>query len=108
MVQHEPAVFVVDDDSAVRDSLGLLLRSVGLKGEAYSLANEFLEAYDATRPGCLVLDVRMPGMSGLELQQELEKLHSTLPISFLTAHGDVPMAVTAVKAGAADFIQKIP
>ena len=106
MVQHEPAVFVVDDDSAVRDSLGLLLRSVGLKGEAYSLANEFLEAYDATRPGCLVLDVRMPGMSGLELQQELEKLHSTLPIIFLTAHGDVPMAVTAVKAGAADFIQK--
>lgn len=106
MAQHEPAVFVVDDDAGVRDSLGLLLRSVGLKGETYSSANEFLEAYDATRPGCLVLDVRMPRMSGLELQQELEKLHSTLPIIFLTAHGDVPMAVKAVKAGAADFIQK--
>ena len=106
MVQREPAVFVVDDDPAVRDSLELLLRSVGLKGETYSSANEFLEGYDAAKPGCLVLDVRMPGMSGLELQQELEKLHSTLPIIFLTAHGDVPMAVTAVKAGAADFVQK--
>jgi FixJ family two-component response regulator len=106
MVQHEPVVFVVDDDSAVRDSLALLLRSVGLKGEAYSSAAEFLEAYDANRPGCLVLDVRMPGMSGLELQEKLEELHSTLPIIFLTAHGDVPMAVKAVKAGAVDFIQK--
>jgi FixJ family two-component response regulator len=106
MVQREPAVFVVDDDPAVRDSLELLLRSVGLKGETYSSADEFLEGYDADKPGCLVLDVRMPGMSGLELQQELEKLHSTLPIIFLTAHGDVPMAVTAVKAGAADFVQK--
>ena len=106
MAQHEPAVFVVDDDTAVRDSLALLLRSVDLKSEAYSSANEFLDAYDATRPGCLVLDVRMQGMSGLELQQELDKLHSTLPIIFLTAHGDVPMAVTAVKAGAVDFIQK--
>lgn len=106
MAQHEPAVFVVDDDPAIRDSLALLLRSVDLKSEAYSSANEFLDAYDATRPGCLVLDVRMQGMSGLELQQELDKLHSTLPIIFLTAHGDVPMAVTAVKAGAVDFIQK--
>ena len=106
MVLHEPTVFVVDDDPAVRDSLALLLRSIGLKGEAYSSAGEFLDAYDATRPGCLVLDVRMPGMSGLELQQQLEKLHSTLPIIFLTAHADVPMAVAAVKAGAVDFIQK--
>jgi len=106
MVQHESAVFVVDDDPAVRDSLALLLRSVGLKGEVFSSAPEFLDAYDPTRPGCLVLDVRMPGMSGLELQQRLDNLHSTLPIIFLTAHGDVPMAVAAVKAGAADFIQK--
>ncbi len=106
MAQHEPVVFVVDDDAAVRDSLALLLRSVGLKGEAFSSADDFLEAYDITRPGCLVLDVRMPGMSGLELQQQLDKLHSTLPIIFLTAHADVPMAVTAVKAGAVDFIQK--
>jgi len=106
MANHEPTVFVVDDDAAVRDSLTLLVRTVGLRGESYSSGPEFLEAYDPTRPGCLVLDVRMPRMSGLELQQELEKLHSTLPIIFLTAHGDVQMAVTAVKAGALDFIQK--
>jgi FixJ family two-component response regulator len=106
MVQHEPAAFVVDDDAAVRDSLALLLRSVGLKSESFSSAQDFLEIFDATRPGCLILDVRMPGMSGLELQEQLEKLHSTLPIIFLTAHGDVPMAVAAVKAGAVDFIQK--
>jgi FixJ family two-component response regulator len=106
MAQHEPTVFVVDDDPAVRDSLALLLRSVGLNGEAFASAQDFLEAHDAERPGCLVLDVRMPGMSGLELQQQLEALHSTLPIIFITAHGDVPMAVAAVKAGAVDFIQK--
>ncbi|UCD23772.1 MAG: response regulator transcription factor [Gemmatimonadota bacterium] len=106
MKQHEPTVFIVDDDAAVRDALGLLLRSIHLSCELYPSANAFLEAYDADRPGCLVLDVRMPGMSGLELQQELERLHSTLPIIFLTAHGDVPMAVTAVKAGAADFLEK--
>ncbi|KPJ92389.1 MAG: histidine kinase [Gemmatimonas sp. SG8_17] len=106
MMQHEPTAFVVDDDAAVRDSLRLLLRSIGLKAETYPSAAEFLQGYDATRPGCLVLDVRMPGMSGLELQEKLEELHSTLPIIFLTAHGDVPMAVKAVKAGAIDFIQK--
>ena len=106
MTLHEPVVLIVDDDPAVRDSLALLLRSVGLKSEAYSSAAEFLQAYDASRRGCLVLDVRMPGMSGLELQEKLEGLHSTLPIIFLTAHGDVPMAVKAVKAGAVDFIQK--
>jgi len=106
MAQHEPTAFVVDDDAAVRDSLRLLLQSIGLNAETYSSAAEFLQAYDAARPGCLVLDVRMPGMSGLELQEKLEELHSTLPIIFLTAHGDVPMAVKAVKAGAVDFIQK--
>ncbi len=106
MVQREPTAFVVDDDAAVRDSLRLLLRSIGLRAETYSSAAEFLQAYDAERPGCLVLDVRMPGLSGLELQERLEALHSTLPIIFLTAHGDIPMAVKAVKAGAFDFIQK--
>jgi two-component system response regulator FixJ len=106
MAHDEPAVFIVDDDAAVRDSLGLLLRSVGLRHESYSSASDFLETYDPARPGCLVLDVRMPGMSGLELQEELQKRHSTLPIIFLTAHGDVPMAVAAVKAGAVDFVQK--
>jgi two-component system response regulator FixJ len=106
MAHDKPAVFIVDDDAAVRDSLGLLLRSVGLRHESYSSASDFLETYDPARPGCLVLDVRMPGMSGLELQEELQKRHSTLPIIFLTAHGDVPMAVAAVKAGAVDFVQK--
>jgi two-component system response regulator FixJ len=106
MAHDEPAVFIVDDDAAVRDSLGLLLRSVGLRHESHSSASDFLETYDPARPGCLVLDVRMPGMSGLELQEELQKRHSTLPIIFLTAHGDVPMAVAAVKAGAVDFVQK--
>ncbi|NIM51026.1 MAG: response regulator [Gemmatimonadales bacterium] len=106
MAAAEPTVFIVDDDAPVRESLKLLMRSVGLGAEAYPSANEFLDAYDPTRPGCVVLDVRMPGMSGLELQERLDSLKSTLPIIFVTAHGDVPMAVKAVKAGAADFIQK--
>jgi RNA polymerase sigma factor (sigma-70 family) len=97
---------VVDDDPGVLDSLRFLLMSVGLDAETYSSAYEFLEAYDPDKPGCLVLDVRMPGMSGLELQQELVSRGSPLPIIFLTAHADVPMAVTAVKRGAADFLQK--
>ena len=99
-------VFIVDDDAAVRDSLGLLLRSVGLASEAFASADEFLAAFDPARPGCLVLDVRMPGMSGLELQARLHERHASLPILFLTAHGDVEMAVMAVKAGAFDFVQK--
>ena len=106
MAQHETTAFVVDDDAAVRASLELLLRSIGLRAETYSSASEFLEAYDAARPGCLILDVRMPGMSGLELQEKLDELHSILPIIFLTAHGDVQMAVKAVKTGAVDFLEK--
>ncbi len=106
MTPPEATVFVVDDDAAVRDSLDLLMRSVGLRVETYATAADFLAAYDAARLGCLVLDVRMPGMSGLELQEQLRARGATLPIVFLTAHGDVPMAVQAVKAGAMDFIQK--
>lgn len=102
----EATVFVVDDDAAVRDSLALLLRSVGLASETYASADEFLAAFDPARPGCLVLDVRMPGMSGLELQARLHERRASLPIVFLTAHGDVDMAVQAVKAGAFDFVQK--
>lgn len=101
-----PTVFVVDDDAAVRDALKLLLRSVGHAVETYGSAQEFLEAYGEDRPGCLVLDIRMPGMSGLELQQKLNEKHSILPIIFITGHGDVPMAVEAMQAGAVDFIQK--
>src|SRR5688500_4825256 len=101
-----PSIFVVDDDSAVRDSLKLLLRSVGQAVETYVSGQEFLDGYNDDRAGCLVLDIRMPGMSGLELQQKLNERHSILPIIFSTGHGDVPMAVEAMQAGAVDFIQK--
>ncbi len=106
MTHIEPTVFVVDDDPGVLESLELLLRSVGLAAETFASAHEFLEAYDPEKPGCMVLDVRMPEMSGLELQERLRALESTLPIIFITAHGDVPIAVKAVKTGAVDFIQK--
>ena len=106
MSPADATVFIVDDDAAVRDALQLLLRSVGLASEAYASADEFLGRFDPDRPGCLLLDVRMPGISGLELQQRLKERMSSLPIIFLTAHGDIEMAVKAVKAGALDFIQK--
>jgi FixJ family two-component response regulator len=101
-----PTIFVVDDDAAVRDALKMLLRSVGQAVETYGSGQEFLDTYSEDRPGCLVLDIRMPGMSGLELQQKLNEKHSILPIIFITGHGDVPMAVEAMQAGAVDFIQK--
>jgi len=106
MNEPEPTVFVVDDDPAVGDSVRLLLKSVGVQSQVFVSASDFLDAYDPDRAGCLVLDVRMPGMSGLDLQAHLQDMGSTLPIIFVTAHGDVPMAVNAVKAGATDFIQK--
>ncbi len=106
-MKEKPAtVFVVDDDDAVRTSLRLLLKSVGLPVETYGSAQEFLDAFDADRAGCLVLDIRMPGMSGLELQQKLNEIHAITPIVFITGHGDVPMAVEAMQHGAVDFIQK--
>lgn len=101
-----PTVFVVDDDESVRGSLRFLLRSVGLESHAFGSAPEFLAAYDPAQPGCLVLDVRMPGMSGLELQQELNVRGATIPVVFITGHGDVPMAVEAMQHGAHDFLQK--
>ena len=106
-MKEKPAtVFVVDDDDAVRTSLRLLLKSVGLPVETFASAQEFLDAFDADRAGCLVLDVRMPGMSGLELQQELNQRGATIPVVFITGHGDVPMAVEAMQHGAFDFLQK--
>jgi FixJ family two-component response regulator len=99
-------IYLVDDDEAVRDSLGLLLESVGLNCASYPAALDFLEAYDPGQHSCLVADIRMPGLSGLELQQRLKEQHSELPIIFITGHGDVPMAVNAMKSGAADFLQK--
>ncbi len=106
MKNAEPTVFVVDDDDGVRRGLSLLLSSVGLKVETFPGAQEFLHAFDPARPGCLVLDVRMPGMSGLELQERLKAEHIDIPIIILTGHGDVPMAVRAVQTGAVDFIEK--
>jgi len=102
----EPTVFVVDDDPAMRDSLCWLLQSVDLHVETYPSADAFLAAYDAGRPGCLVLDVRMPGMSGLNLQDELRARHIRLPIIMLSGHAEVPTAVRALKAGAIDFMEK--
>mgnify|MGYP001248650373 FL=1 len=102
----EPKVFVVDDDQAVRDSLGLLLRSMGQKARLFDSAQAFLDDYDPNMAGCIVLDIRMPGMSGMELQQKLKTMHCTVPIIFVTGHGDVPMAVEAMHHGAFDFIQK--
>jgi two-component system, LuxR family, response regulator FixJ len=106
MKELRPTVFVVDDDAGVRDSLRMLLKSVGLPAEAFESGQEFLDADRDDRPGCLVLDIRMPGMSGLELQAKLNERHCILPIIFITGHGDVPMAVEAMQAGAVDFIQK--
>lgn len=97
---------IVDDDSAVRESLSLLLRSVGIESCAYGSAQEFLAAWSPDMSGCLILDIRMPGMSGLDLQQTLQDRQSTLPILFMTGHGDVAMAVRAMRAGALDFIEK--
>ena len=102
----EQTVWIVDDDEAVRDSLEILCRSVGLETETYDSAAAYLDAHDPDQSGCLVLDIRMPGMSGLQLQKRLEELGSAPPIVFITGHGDVPMAVEALRAGAVDFIQK--
>lgn len=101
-----PTVFVVDDDEGVRNSLRFLLKSVGLTTRALASASEFLEVYKHNQPGCLVLDVRMPGMSGIELQQQLNLRGATIPVIFITGHGDIPMAVEAMQHGAFDFLQK--
>lgn len=102
----EPMVHVVDDEAAIRDSLAMLLRSVGLQSRAYAGAQEFLEAWRPGAQDCLVCDVRMPGMSGLELQEALTARNAHLPVVLITGHGDVAMAVRAMKAGASDFIEK--
>jgi FixJ family two-component response regulator len=99
-------VYVVDDDEAVRDSLKFLLDASGYAVELFDSAEAFLAGFDAASIACLVLDVRMPGMSGLELQEELARRGVKLPIIFITGHGDVPMAVATMKKGAADFIEK--
>lgn len=105
-MDSESTVFIVDDDAAIRHAMELLMRSVNEKCEIYRSADEFLTAWDETRTGCLVLDIRMPGMGGLELQERLRERGSSLPIIFITGHADVPMAVDAMQRGAFDFIQK--
>lgn len=102
----EATVFVVDDDEAVRRAVDLLLESVGLRAQTYASAEEFLERYDTSWPGCLVLDVRMPGTSGLALQEILVAKGVDIPVIFITGHGDVSTAVRAMKAHAFDFIEK--
>lgn len=106
MAKNDPIIFVVDDDQAVRLSTEMLIRSMGLRVEAFESASEFLEDFDPQQPGCVILDIRMPGMSGLELQEHLNQIGAAIPVIFVTGHGDVPMAVRAMKLGAVDFIQK--
>jgi RNA polymerase sigma factor (sigma-70 family) len=105
-MKKNPVVMVVDDDSGVRNAMRSLLKSVGLESALYASAQEFLAAYQPAQPGCLVLDIRMPGMSGLELQQQLNLRGAVIPVIFMTGHGDIPMAVEAMQHGAFDFLQK--
>ncbi len=101
-----PVVYVVDDDDGMRRALDTLLSTVGYRTAVFSNPSDFLAKYNADLPGCLVLDIRMPSMSGLEVQQHLNRIGSMLPVIFITGHGDVPMAVQAMKEGALEFIQK--
>lgn len=103
---ENPTIFIVDDDPSIRFAMQALMESVNLRHEIFGSADEFLEQAAEPRPGCLVLDIRMPGLGGLELQEELIKRGNELPIIFITGHGDVPMAVEAMQKGAIDFIQK--
>jgi FixJ family two-component response regulator len=106
MNDSDATVFVVDDDESIREALKSLIGSVGLPVETFATAQEFLESRGADVPGCLVLDVRLPGLSGLDLQRELTNVNIHTPIIFLTGHGDIPMTVRAMKAGAVEFLTK--
>ncbi|MFO1310477.1 MAG: response regulator [Burkholderiales bacterium] len=105
-MNREPTIFIVDDDEAVRDSLSMMLRAAGRNVETFASAQEFIDRRGDAKVGCAVIDMRMPGMSGLELQEWLVEHNNTLPILFLTGHGDIPMAVRTIKRGAYDFLQK--
>jgi two-component system response regulator FixJ len=102
----DPIVYVVDDDQAMVESLTWIIESVGLHAKAYTRAQEFLDQYEHLQHGCILLDVRMPGMSGPELQAKLNSIGATIPIIFISGHGDVPLAVRVMKAGAVDFLTK--
>ena len=105
-MNKEQTIFVVDDEPDVRAALGMLIKSVGLRPEIYDTPQDYLDAYDPERPGCLVLDMRMPGMSGLDLQQKLASMGLHPPIIMISGHGEIPNAVQAVQSGAVDFLQK--
>ncbi len=106
MNKIDAPVCIVDDDTSIRESVQGLLRAEGLRVETYGSAKEFLGRSNAEPPGCLVLDVELPGLSGLELQRELFRAEAHIPIVFLTGHGDIPMSVRAIKAGAFEFLTK--
>jgi FixJ family two-component response regulator len=106
MNDDQPVVYIVDDDSGVRESLEALARSVGYRVEKFATAKEFLLGKRQDAPSCLVLDVRLPGLSGLDLQHELKQADADIPIIFITGHGDIPMTVRAMKAGAVEFLTK--
>ncbi len=106
MAERGETVFVVDDDEAVRDAVSLLLRSAGLGVATFDNAEAFLEALDPQASGCLLLDIRMPGLDGMQLQQMLADRGCALPVIFITGHGDVPLAVQAMRRGALEFLQK--
>jgi FixJ family two-component response regulator len=106
MADLEPIVYIVDDDAGVRKAIDSLIRSVGLKVRTFVSADEFLRAKLPSVPGCLILDVRMPGESGIDLQNELLRIGNSIPIIFITGHGDIPMAVSVMKAGAVEFLTK--
>jgi FixJ family two-component response regulator len=106
MTEQPSIVFVVDDDTSIRDALSSLIRSVGLRVELFASPREFLEGKRQDAPSCLVLDVRLPGKSGLDLQRELADANINIPIVFITGHGDIPMSVRAMKAGAVEFLTK--
>jgi two-component system response regulator FixJ len=103
---NKQTVFIIDDDKGIRDGLEMLLESIGLESRSFASGNAFLEVYDAKMTGCLILDIRMPKMSGLEVQRKLKQLSCSIPIIFITGHGDIPMAVLAMRLGAIDFIRK--
>ncbi len=105
-IDNQYTVFIVDDEPDVRAALRLLLKSVGYHVECFATADEFLEQFEPTRKGCLILDVRMPGMSGMTLQEKLTSMEALLPIIMISGHGEIPMAVKAVQNGAVDFLQK--
>jgi FixJ family two-component response regulator len=106
MQEAKPCVFVVDDDRSIRDSLSNLLRSAGLNVQTFASAQAFLTSRRPEAPSCLVLDVHLPGLSGLDLQQELAKVQCQIPIIFITGHGDIPMTARAMRAGALEFLTK--